>query len=62
MVWSHAKLMLIWEPKEDITAYELALAMKVLFATQSQFADVKATYDTLPEAAQRHFRRVAAAA
>jgi hypothetical protein len=48
-----------WEPKEDITAHELALAMPVLFRIQS--GDWNWNYPqhlmpTLPDGVRRHFR------
>lgn len=39
-----------WEPKEDITAYELALAVKALL----HGVDVEVIYNSLPPGAQRH--------
>ena len=51
-----AKTRIIWEPQPDITTYELAMAIKVIIASTEQFADVRATYDTLPNEVQRHFK------
>ena len=40
----------IWEPKEDITTYELALCLSVLLDRQ--------IVENLPKKAARHFREV----
>lgn len=44
-----------WEPKEDITAYELALLIPLVTFRANWAADrVKAEFDNLPPEAQRH--------
>ena len=45
----------IWEPKEDITVYELALLLPI-FAYVSQ-GSVVWMIETLPLEARRHFRK-----
>jgi hypothetical protein len=46
-----------WEPKEDITVYELALALGVLLpAAGGSFRAPQELVSCLPAAAQRHFR------
>lgn len=53
-----------WQPKEDVTAYELALCITILICVT---ADKGRTYDyekaiqELPESARRHFEVVNAA-
>lgn len=50
-----------YEPKPDITTYELALCMYLLTAQISQYSslrDQQKIYDLLPEFAQRHFQVV----
>lgn len=50
-----------YEPKSDITTYELALCMYLLTAQISQYGslrDQQKIYDLLPEFAQRHFQVV----
>lgn len=47
-----------YEPKPDITTYELALCMYLLIAQVSPNGGLRAQqkiYDLLPESAQRHF-------
>lgn len=49
----------VYEPKEDITTFELAQAVKMLIASHEQYRSVermRAVYDELPESVQRHFR------
>lgn len=48
--------MLSWEPKEDITAYELALCMRLLIPIE--FRDDRATFEALSDGAKRHWRVV----
>lgn len=43
-----------WNPKEDITAYELSLCLPFLFGDHYGIA----TISSLPDNAQRHFQRV----
>jgi len=45
-----------WKPKEDITAYELALCLPVL--TGKNWYDVEYLIEALPENARRHFEQV----
>jgi len=45
-----------WAPQEDITAYEFAKAISVLFAMAHGNPNVADQVADLPEAAQRHFR------
>jgi hypothetical protein len=45
-----------WEPKRDITVYELALCLPYL--TITPYGIGHAFIDTLPEQARRHFFRV----
>lgn len=48
----------IWKPREDITAYEIALCMSVLIASiqrHSSASLVDKVYSDLPEMAKRHF-------
>ena len=42
-----------WKPKEDITAYELALCLPIIFSTS--WGLVEDMIADLPEAARRHF-------
>ncbi|WP_042776359.1 hypothetical protein [Sinorhizobium fredii] len=48
----------IWNPQDDITAYELARALEVMFASVLQGGSVDAAFDGLPGEAQRHFQVV----
>jgi hypothetical protein len=45
-----------WEPKEDITTYELALCLGPLLAATGGRHSVGDFVETIPECAQRHFR------
>jgi hypothetical protein len=45
-----------WEPKEDITPYELALCVGVLILAMHGMSGE--AYDQLPESAKRHFIEV----
>jgi hypothetical protein len=45
-----------WAPLEDITAYELAKAVPVLFAMAHGKATVADDVSSLPLGAQRHFK------
>jgi hypothetical protein len=45
-----------WEPKEDITTYELACCMDLLMPFGWIYADFSDRYDRLPEGSKRHFR------
>ena len=50
-----------YEPKPDITTYELALCVYLLIAQISPNGSLRAQqkiYDLLPESAQRHFQIV----
>lgn len=47
-----------WQPKEDITAYELALCMGALVASVQRYSSgalVVGVIERLPEIARRHF-------
>lgn len=46
-----------WEPKEDITTFELARAVPVFFVSASG-ADIGPLFDGLPPEVRRHFREV----
>lgn len=51
----------IWSPKEDITAFELANCMTMMIASGQRHASeiwLVKTFDTLPEEAKRHFRKI----
>ena len=48
---------MMWEPKEDITAYELALCLAVFFDVLRGW-EPERKYNLLPEEAKRHFRVV----
>lgn len=43
----------IWKPQEDITAYELALCLKLIIAQLLQIAP-STIYEGLPESCKRH--------
>jgi hypothetical protein len=43
-----------WKPEHDITAYELARAMEVMFAAILK-GDCDVAFDNLPDGAKRHF-------
>lgn len=45
-----------WEPKEDITVYELSLCMGPLLAATGSGRRVEEFVDSLPACAKRHFR------
>lgn len=46
----------VWEPKEDITTYELAIALNVLvMAGRAHVYDAAAHVEGLPPNVQRHF-------
>jgi len=45
-----------WIPKEDISAYELALCIPVVTATY--WHDAESYIEGLPESARRHFEEV----
>ena len=45
-----------WEPKEDITVYELSLCMGPLLAAKGSRRSVEEFVGSLPECAKRHFR------
>jgi hypothetical protein len=48
---------LYWEPKEDITVYELSVALGVLLpASGGTLRDLSAVVAEMPTCAQRHFR------
>jgi hypothetical protein len=47
--------MLKWSPKEDITAYELALCMGLVIANAQRHGHVMEEYEKLPDSAKRHF-------
>ena len=44
-----------WTPQEDITAYELAVAIPVLFAIVHGDENAAGQVDALPKPAQKHF-------
>ena len=46
---------IIWDPKEDITTYELAMCLPLFVST----GHIHHYYDQLPSEAQRHWRTVA---
>jgi hypothetical protein len=46
----------IWQPQEDITAYELARAVVVMFVSVIQQGDCDAAFERLPDEAKRHFQ------
>ncbi|THK37671.1 hypothetical protein EHS39_13635 [Ensifer sp. MPMI2T] len=48
----------IWQPQEDITAYELARAVEVMFVAMMQQGDCDAAFERLPDEAKRHFEVV----
>lgn len=48
----------IWQPKQDITAYELARAVEVIFVSMMQYGDCDAAFERLPDEAKRHFEVV----
>lgn len=45
-----------WEPKPDITAFEISQSLRLIVCaiTESEYAD--ATFDQLPDEAKRHWR------
>lgn len=45
-----------WSPKEDITAYELALAVPILI--YARHGDIENLVNGLPENCRRHFEEV----
>lgn len=46
-----------WRPQEDITIYELAMALGILLpAASGSIRDLRAEVDGLPENVRRHFR------
>ena len=49
---------IVWEPKEDITAYELACSMEILMCTDPLFKEH--LFKTTTYNVQRHFRVVIA--
>ena len=46
----------LWQPKEDITPYELARAIELMFVAIMQNGDCDTAYDNLPDIAKRHFQ------
>ncbi|MFA5714431.1 MAG: hypothetical protein WC998_01655 [Candidatus Paceibacterota bacterium] len=47
-----------WYPKEDITAYELALCVPFLNLNIRDYCDIEARINNLPPQARRHFVEV----
>ena len=48
----------MWKPKEDITAYELALCAPMLINGQGWNGDIEPFLLALPESASRHFEEI----
>lgn len=48
-----------WEPKDDITAYELAKCLPMMFYASCNF---QRDYESLPEECKRHWREATDAA
>lgn len=55
------KTEIIWDPLPDITTFELACALKVLFNASGGSVTLRATYATLPAETRRHFRVISVA-
>ena len=47
----------LWKPRLDITTYELALAIPILFYGLNDYA-VESIIDSVPEGVKRHFEEV----
>lgn len=52
----HIPKQYIWKPKEDITAYELALCLPMLMSRG--WYDMEAVVKSLPDNAARHFEEI----
>lgn len=52
------KVLYQWNPKEDITTYELAQAMTMIIHSSSAPALAK-VWDRLPDSVKRHFEVIA---
>lgn len=53
--YTHQPKSYSWEPKEDITAYELAQCMPILMAMSLGY-QVEGAISDLPDNSKRHFR------
>jgi hypothetical protein len=47
----------MWNPQEDITVFELALALK-MFVNSGILIDLQKVFNSLPPNVQRHFKVV----
>lgn len=51
-----ARKKMYWRPKEDITTWELAMALNVLLPGLKGYPDVQKVFEGLPQSVARHFQ------
>ncbi len=53
-----ARKKMYWRPKEDITTWELAMALNVLLPGLKGYSDLQKVFEGLPQSVARHFQVV----
>lgn len=51
-----ARKKMYWRPKEDITTWELAMALNVLLPGLKGYPDLQKVFEGLPQSVARHFQ------
>lgn len=55
-LWKPATGVFVFEPKKDMTAYELALTLQAIYGGPYSGTNLKPFYDRMPDEVKRHWR------